>query len=220
PEILRDDRHVHRALAQVRGDPVLEHAAQVELGQPDVAVLVALHGTERFEVELLGEPLREDRDPVVAPVHAALDDRALEHGGEAAGAVGRARGVRAGGADDRAAVEVDPRQLVDRELGHVLDVALDEPFESVVAAQHARAVVPRLDRRRRDHRVDPGGRAPADEDGECLHGLIVPATRKWSWPSGVRTTSSPSAGWTPVRAPMLSWWVTSTRVPVAGRAET
>src|SRR5207247_1335334 len=82
-----------------------------------------------------------------------------------------------------------------------------------------RAGGPRPDRRRRDHRVDPGGRAPADEDGECLHGLIVPATRKWSWPSGVRTTSSPSAGWTPVRAPMLSWWVTSTKVPVAGRPE-
>ena len=76
-KILRHDRHVHLALAQPPGHAVLEHAAQIELGQADVAVLVALHGSERLEVELLGQPLREDRDPVVPSVHPPLDDRAL-----------------------------------------------------------------------------------------------------------------------------------------------
>src|SRR5207237_1122705 len=69
-------------------------------------------------------------------------------------------------------------QLVDGELGHVLGVALDEPLEAVVAAEHPRAVVARLDGRRRDDRVDAGGGTAADEDRQRLHGPYCSGYRR------------------------------------------
>jgi hypothetical protein len=93
-------------------------------------------------------------------VHA----EALERLRDARDTLGGPRRVGPRGADDGAAVEVDARQVVDRQLRDVVSVALDQPLEAVVAAEDAGAVVPGLDGRRRDDGVDSGGRAPADEN--------------------------------------------------------
>src|SRR5439155_9561643 len=82
-EILGGDRHVDAAALEARADAVLQHVADIELGQPYVAVGVALDVAEGGEIELLAEPLGEDGYAVLAALDAPLDDGALEGVGDA-----------------------------------------------------------------------------------------------------------------------------------------
>ena len=95
--------------------------------------------------------------------------RRLRVVGHRRAASGVVRRVGARGAEDRAAVEVDARDVVDLQLDDVRGVALDQPLEAVAAAEHAQPVVARLDGGGRDHRVDAGGRTAADENRQRLH---------------------------------------------------
>ena len=47
-------------------------------------------------------------------------------------------------------LEVNPRQVVDPELHHVLDITLDEPADSVVTPEHAEPVIDALVARLRE----------------------------------------------------------------------
>src|SRR5262244_1525147 len=134
-------------------------------------------------------------------------------------ALGRLARIRARRADDRAAVEVDAGRVVDFEVDHVLGVALGEPFEAVVAAEHPQAVVARLDGGGRDDRVDPGRRSPADQDRERLLGVHR---------TSPRAATGHTASTMPLRTPYTSstmllttqqWFgTTSTTSPTAGRS--
>ncbi|SRR5258706_10615701 len=109
-------------------------------------------------------------------------------------AVGRPRGIRARGAQDRAALEVDTGEVVDAQLDDVVRVALGQPAEAVVTAEHAQSVIARLDGRRRDHRVDPGGRPAAYENRQrplVAHWSARPASH--AYPPIVRTPSMAAA---------------------------
>src|SRR5882724_13483472 len=87
--------------------------------------------------------------------------------------LGRPRRIRAGGAENRAPVEVDPRERGDLELLDMAEVPLHEPLVAVVATKHAEPAVARLDRGRRDHSVDAGRRSAADEDGEGFRAHVA-----------------------------------------------
>ena len=50
----------------------------------------------------------------------------------------------------------------------VIDVALHEPLEAVLDAQHVDALEGAADRRRADDAVDAGGRTAADQNGDFL----------------------------------------------------
>src|SRR5207237_6031853 len=105
----------------------------------------------------------------------------LERLRDVADPVLRLGGIAPRGAQDRAALEVDAREVVDVELDDVGRVALHEPLEAVVAAEDAEAVVASFDGRRRDDRVDPRGGPAADQDRERFHGapsmLLARSTR-------------------------------------------
>src|SRR5262249_47316684 len=68
----------------------------------------------------------------------------------------------------RAAAEMDPADVVDRQRRDVLDVAVHEPFESVADADDFHAFKGGADRRGPDHAVDSGGGSAADENGQFL----------------------------------------------------
>ena len=89
--------------------------------------------------------------------------------GDLAERLRRPRRVRARRAEDRAALEVDSRHLVDVELLHVREVPAHQPLVAVEEPEHAQALVAGLDRGGRDDRVDSRGRPAADQDREGLH---------------------------------------------------
>ena len=79
-----------------------------------------------------------------------------------------ARRVGACDAEVRAAAEMDAADGVDRERHDVIDVALHDPREAVADADDINTLEAGADRRRADDRVDAGGRATTDEDGELV----------------------------------------------------
>ena len=81
----------------------------------------------------------------------------------------RPGGVGAGSAQDGAALEVDLGDPSDVQLVHSGEVALHEPPEAGLAAEHPKPTVPSLDGRRRDDRVDARRRTAAHQDGQRLH---------------------------------------------------
>ena len=88
----------------------------------------------------------------------------------------RARGLRglgrvlARGAENRAAGEVDPRHVVDRQVGSGSRVAPHEILEAVPDADHLEAFVDGLDGGRGNDRVDAGRRTSADQDAQPSSG--------------------------------------------------
>ena len=87
----------------------------------------------------------------------------LEHG---AGRLRRLRRVVARGAEDRAAEQVDARDIVDRERPEPGSVAAHEVLEAVADADDLEALVDGLDGDGGDDAVDARSRPAADEDAE------------------------------------------------------
>jgi hypothetical protein len=95
----RDRGRVLRALGVLllagayagRRHALLQQARQLQLGQPDIAVRIALDLAQGLRVQPLDEPLGEERHAVLAPQNAPLDNRALEDVGDLI-AAHRARG--------------------------------------------------------------------------------------------------------------------------------
>ena len=123
-------------------------------GDPPVRLLGELHRGE-------GRVVAADRDETRDVQAEERDDGVLEE-------LRVLRRVRAGDADVRAAPEVDPGDLVDRERVDVLDVPLHEPLEAVADAEDGDALELGADRGRADDAVDAGRRSAADEDRHVL----------------------------------------------------
>jgi len=81
------------------------------------------------------------------------------------------RRVGAGRLQDGAPVEMDSRNVGGSQLHRVRGVALHQPLEPLVHADHAMAALLCADRRRPDHPVDARRRPAADEDSECRHAV-------------------------------------------------
>ena len=141
--------------------------------QRQVVVDRLRHVGDGKTLQRLGQAGGAERGVVAADGEQVIDAEALERVGDLGDALRRLGRVGARGADDGAAVEVDARGVVDLQVDDVIGVALDQPLEAVVAAEHAEPVVTGLDRRGRDDRVDAGGRAPSDQDGERLHTRLL-----------------------------------------------
>ena len=90
--------------------------------------------------------------------------------------------VRARDAEVRAAAKVDAARVGDGERHDVRGVALHEPAEAVVDAEHLDAGEARANGRRADDAVDAGGGAAADQDGERLSSMSERAVRASSHP--------------------------------------
>ncbi len=125
-------------------------------------------------LRLLRELHRRERRVVAADRDQLRDVQAQQrdHGVlEVLGVLGR---VGARDADVRAAAEVDPAHLVDRERPHVVDVALHDPLEAVADPEHLDALEQAADGGRADHAVDAGSGPAPDQDRQSLlmaHGL-------------------------------------------------
>src|SRR6185369_12833280 len=85
PQLVADrlvrDVHADAARGEAALDLDLDAAREVDLGEADVAVVVALDvlkALELFGAELLDEPLGEHGDAMIVAHGAALDDRALD----------------------------------------------------------------------------------------------------------------------------------------------
>ena len=115
--------------------------------------VVAADGDERVDLEL-----RERRERVVEALRIARD-------------------VEPRRAEQHAAVEMDARHLVDRQLALLVGVALREPLESVLEADWRAASLDRFERRRRNHAVGAGRRAAADDDADSFDAM----TWDYSW---------------------------------------
>jgi hypothetical protein len=82
--VLGGDRHVQAAGLQAGADALLEHPAQIQLGQSHVAIGIPFHSGQRGGIELLGQALGQDRHALLAPLCPPLDDCRLQHVGQAA----------------------------------------------------------------------------------------------------------------------------------------
>ena len=133
---------------------VVDRLRDVDDGDPPVRLLGELHRGE-------GRVVAADRDETRDVQTEERDDGVLEE-------LRVLRRVRAGDADVRAAAEVDPGDLVDRERVDVLDVPLHEPLEAVADAEDRDPLELGADRRRADDAVDSGRRPAADEDRQVL----------------------------------------------------
>ena len=143
----------------------------------------------------LGQPRGREGRVVAADRDQVVDPQALEGLGHLGDALRRPGGVRARGADDGAAVEVDAGGVVDLQLDDVLDVALDQPLEAVVAAEHAQPMVARLDGGGRDDRVDARGGTTTYEDRQRLHDALRRSIVREGRNGGQQTPGRPTA-WT------------------------
>ena len=109
----------------------------------------------------VGRVVAADRDQLVDVQPEERRDRALEQ-------LLVVRRVVAGGAERRAAAEVDAAHLLDRQVARVGDVAEHQPLEALLDAEHRHAIEIGADRRRGDHAVDARRGPAADEDAEIL----------------------------------------------------
>ena len=141
----------------------------------------------------LGQSRGRKRGVVAADGDEVVDAEALEGLGHPGDAFRRPRRIRARGANDRAAVEVDAGGVVDLQLDDVLDVALHQPLEAVVAAQHAQPVVARLDRGCRDDRVDARRGTTTYEDRQRLHDALRPTIVREGEHAGQQTPGAMTA---------------------------
>ena len=127
--------------------------------------------------QLSGERRRDPRagegGVVPADGHQVGDLEPAEALGDLAERLRRLRRVRARRAEDRAALEVDPRHLADVQLLDVREVAPHQPLVAVEESEHAQALVAGLDRGGRDDGVDARRGPAADQDREGLHDPIV-----------------------------------------------
>ena len=85
-------------------------------------------------------------------------------------ALGVARHVAPRGAEEHAAIEVDARDLVDRQLVLFVGVALGEPVEAVVEADRHASDLDRFDGDRADDAVRAGRGPAADDDADAFDG--------------------------------------------------
>ncbi len=106
---------------------------------------------------------------VAADGDERLDAELAERGDGVIKALGVARDVGAGGAEDAPAVEVDARDLVDGHLVLLVRVALREPLEAVVEADGRAAHLDRLDDDGADDAVRARRRAATDKDSESFN---------------------------------------------------
>src|SRR5215813_772160 len=70
---------------------------------------------------------------------------------------------------DRAAVQVDARNFIDRKFMLLIGVTLGQPFETVVKPERRAAQPDRLQRDGGDDAVDPGRRAAANQYTQSLN---------------------------------------------------
>jgi hypothetical protein len=143
-------------------------------------------------VEGLGNPGGAERGVVTANGEEIGDVEPAQRFDDVLQRLRRPGGVGAGGAQDGAALEVNLRDPGDVQLVHSREVPLHEPPEAGFAAEHPEPLVPGLDGRRRDDRVDARRRAAAHQDSQRLH------------QSGYATTCSISGAYRPERARLLS----------------
>ena len=115
--------------------------------------VVAADADERVDLELA-----ERRDGVVEALRALGD-------------------VAPRRAEEDAAVEVDARHLVDRQLVLLVGVALRQPLEAVGEADGHAADADRLDGDRADHAVGAGRGTAADDDADAFDGHARTRTR-------------------------------------------
>ena len=85
-------------------------------------------------------------------------------------ALGVARDVAARGAEEHAAIEVDARDLLDRQLVLFVGVALGEPVEAVVEADRHASDLDGFDGDRADDAVGAGRGTAADDDADAFDG--------------------------------------------------
>ena len=78
------------------------------------------------------------------------------------------RGIGTRDAEVRTAAEVNAADGIDRERDDVIDVALHDPRKPVADADDVDALEPGADGRCADDRIDAGGRAASDQDGESI----------------------------------------------------
>jgi len=119
-------------------------------------------------------------------------------------AFGVARDVAPRGAEEHAAIEVDARDLLDRQLVLFVGVALGEPVEAVVEADRHASNLDGLDCDRADDAVRPGRGTASDDDTDALdghgcwlrtapYGFIEPRySNRWRKAPGVRWAASAS----------------------------
>ncbi len=162
----RRARVFHQAFDDARTDRArrLESERRRVVGQRQIVVDRLGDGRDAdAALGELGDTGRAVRRVVAADAHEIADSQEgqrLDAALERLGVFGR---IRARGAQDGAAAEVDARNVVDCQLVHVRGVAARDVRVAVVEADHAQAVVDRFDRRRGDDPVDAGRGAAPDE---------------------------------------------------------
>ena len=103
---------------------------------------------------------------VAADGDERVDFELRERGERVVEALRIARDVEPRRAEQHAAIEMDARHIVDRQLALLVGVALREPLESVLKADRRAAPLDRFERRRRNHPVGAGRRSAADDDAD------------------------------------------------------
>ena len=118
-------------------------------------------------------------------------------------ALGVARDVAPRGAEEHAAIEVDARDLLGRQLVLFVGVALGEPVEAVVETDRHASDLDGFDGDRADDAVRAGRGTTADDDTDAFDGhgcwlrdalrLIEPRySKRWRKAPGVRRAASAS----------------------------
>src|SRR6185436_17649050 len=155
---------------------------------PDVPRRLVAEGVDLGrQVEIVVDGFGDVNDPE-APGRLALDaggreGRVVTADGDEVGDVepqqrqhrvlegfGALGGVGTRDPDEGAAPEVDAARVLDGQAAAVLDVALHDPFEAVLDAEHLDAFERGTDGRGADHGVDAGRGSAADEDGHAFAG--------------------------------------------------
>src|SRR5262249_19267678 len=105
------------------------------------------------------------------------------------------RDIGSRSSQNRAAVKVDARHLINCQLPLFIRVTLGQPFESVVKSDRRAAEPDRFQRDSGDDAVDPGGRAPANQNAQFFncHNQSLVGNEDWGWGFGGKTTSSPTS---------------------------
>ena len=107
---------------------------------------------------------------VAANADQRVDLELGECGDRVLQALGVAGDVAARGAEEHAAIEVDARDLLNRQLVLFVGVALSEPVEAVIEADRHASDLDGFDGNRADDSVRPGCRTAADDDADAFDG--------------------------------------------------
>ena len=155
-DLLRDDADRDAACPQTRGHALLEQARELQLGQPDVAVRIALDLAQGEGIQPLDEAFGEQGDAVLAPQDATLDDRAFEGVGDLVEAHRAVRELLADDGQGRAGGAADAEGEMAGVPAHDRD---EEPLVGRRGVLHevAHEVLAHVDRRREANVGTPGG---------------------------------------------------------------